>query len=132
MVWRPQTPAFGVPYVPAIVDLDEGWRGLSCIVGCEHDAVTVGMRVRVEFHPTPDGITLRTFGMCGSRAGLPQSPLRERVEHPEELGRHRRIQLGVSARLRFPVGAPPLKMGPVAEAIVLQVVVGHLAHQLRP
>ena len=38
-VWRPQTPAFTVPYLPVIVDVDEGWQMLSNLVGCEHDAV---------------------------------------------------------------------------------------------
>ena len=50
-VWRPQTPEFTVPYAAVIVDMDEGWHMLSNVVGCEHDAAEVGMRVEVEFHP---------------------------------------------------------------------------------
>jgi uncharacterized OB-fold protein len=38
-----------VPYVVALVDLDEGARMLSNIVDCEPDAVTIGMRVAVRF-----------------------------------------------------------------------------------
>ena len=60
-VWRPQTPAFTIPYVPIIVDVDEGWQMLSNLIGCEHDAVEVGMRVEVEFHPLNDEITLPYF-----------------------------------------------------------------------
>lgn len=61
-VWRPQTPEFVVPYVAIIVDMDEGWQMLSNLIGCEHDAVEVGMRVAVEFHPIGDGeITLPYF-----------------------------------------------------------------------
>jgi len=60
-VWRPQTPAFEIPYVPIIVDVDEGWQILSNLVGCEHDAVEVGMRVEVEFHRLNDEITLPYF-----------------------------------------------------------------------
>ena len=52
-------------------------------------------------------------------SGPPQSALREGFEDPEQLGRYRRIELGVGARFGFPVGTPPLKMGPVPEAIVL-------------
>ena len=60
-VWRPQTPAFTIPYTAIIVDVDEGWQMLSNLIGCEHDAVDVGMRVEVEFHPLNDEITLPYF-----------------------------------------------------------------------
>ena len=60
-LWRPQTPAFAVPYTALIVDLDEGWHILSNLVGCEHDAVEIGMRVEVVFHPIDDQITLPYF-----------------------------------------------------------------------
>ena len=61
IVWRPQTPAFTVPYVPIIVDLEEGWQMLSNLVGCAHDAVHVGQAVEVEFHPLTADITLPYF-----------------------------------------------------------------------
>ena len=35
--WRPVSPAFSVPYVAVIVSLDEGYRILSNLVGCEVD-----------------------------------------------------------------------------------------------
>ena len=60
-VFRPPTPEFVVPYVPIVVDLSEGWQMLSCLVGCEHDAVTIGQEVRVEFHDTDGGVTLPYF-----------------------------------------------------------------------
>ena len=60
-VWRPQTPAFTVPYLPIIVDVDEGWQILSNLIGCEHDAVEIGMRVAVEFHAIHDGTMLPYF-----------------------------------------------------------------------
>ncbi len=60
-VWRPQTPAFTVPYVPIVVDMDEGWQMLSNLVGCEHDAVEVGLAVEVALHPLGDDITLPYF-----------------------------------------------------------------------
>ncbi len=60
-VWRPQTPDFTVPYVAVIVDIDEGWQILSNVIGCEHDAVAIGMRVSVEFHAITDGVMLPYF-----------------------------------------------------------------------
>jgi uncharacterized protein len=61
IVWRPQTPEFTVPYVPIIVDLEEGWQMLSNLVGCEHDAVHVGQAVEVVFHAHAGGVTLPYF-----------------------------------------------------------------------
>jgi uncharacterized OB-fold protein len=60
-VWRPQTPAFTVPYTAIIVALDEGWHMLSNLVGCEHDEAEVGLRVEVVFHPIDGEITLPYF-----------------------------------------------------------------------
>ena len=46
-----QTPAFreAVPYVLAYVDLEEGVRILSNVVGCTPEEVKIGLPVRVEF-----------------------------------------------------------------------------------
>ncbi len=60
-VWRPQTPAFEVPYVPMVVEMEEGWFMLADLVECEHDAVHVGMEVEVTFHAHPGGVTLPYF-----------------------------------------------------------------------
>jgi len=65
MVWRPQTPAFEVPYCPVIVDVDEGWQILSNLIGIDTDDVDArfraGLRVQVEFHPVADGFVLPYF-----------------------------------------------------------------------
>ena len=61
VVWRPQTPAFEVPYAPAIVAIDEGYNMMSAIVGCEPDELGEGMRLQVEFHALTDEITLPFF-----------------------------------------------------------------------
>lgn len=60
-VWRAQTPAFEVPYVVAIVELDEGYRMVSNIIGCEPGDIHVGMSVAAEFHPVDDGRFLPYF-----------------------------------------------------------------------
>jgi uncharacterized OB-fold protein len=64
-IWRPPDPTFAVPYVAAIVELDEGYRMLANIVGCDHTDVVVGARVRVEFHPLSDAITFPYFVLAG-------------------------------------------------------------------
>src|SRR5205807_10583203 len=69
VVWRPQHPSFMVPYAPAIVELDEGWRMVSAVVGCSPDDLSPGLRLAVEFHPASDEISLPYF-----------RPLPERVQ----------------------------------------------------
>jgi hypothetical protein len=61
VAWRPQRPSFQTPYVPIIVDMDEGFQMLSNLIGCEPDAAHGGMRVIVEFHSVGGDITLPYF-----------------------------------------------------------------------
>jgi len=58
-----QSPAFRdeLPYVMAYVELDEGLRMLTNIVGCAPDAVKIGMRVRVVFDDVTDEIAVPKF-----------------------------------------------------------------------
>ncbi|MER7006069.1 Zn-ribbon domain-containing OB-fold protein [Dactylosporangium sp. NPDC000555] len=49
IVRRPQTPAFGVPYVVVIIELEEGPRMLSRLVDVDPESVTIGMPVQVSF-----------------------------------------------------------------------------------
>ncbi len=51
VVHRNDLPPFGdrVPYVAAVVDLAEGPRMMTEIVGCAHEALRVGMRLSVAF-----------------------------------------------------------------------------------
>jgi uncharacterized protein len=53
-------PADG-PYAVVLVDLAEGVRMMSNVVGCPPEAVTVGMDVRVAWLPLSDGIHLPRF-----------------------------------------------------------------------
>lgn len=50
-----------VPYVVAIVELNEGVRMMSNIIGIEPDKVTIGLPVRVSFDKVNDDITLPKF-----------------------------------------------------------------------
>lgn len=50
-----------VPYAVALVDLDEGVRLMTNVVGCEPDDVAVDMAVRVTWEPLTDGRHLPLF-----------------------------------------------------------------------
>jgi uncharacterized OB-fold protein len=58
VVHRPQRPTFVVPYAPAIVTFDEGFRLVTSVIGCRPDELVAGLRVAVEFHPASDDIVL--------------------------------------------------------------------------
>ncbi len=60
VVHQSRTPPFDklVPYIVAIVQLDEGPRMMTNVIGCAVADVHVGMRVQVAFAETVDGIAL--------------------------------------------------------------------------
>jgi uncharacterized OB-fold protein len=72
VVWRPVTPAFSTPYVPAIVDVDEGYSMMSNLIGIDSDDIEIDMRVVVQFETLAGGLTLpyfRPLGAAGSSGG---------------------------------------------------------------
>jgi uncharacterized OB-fold protein len=60
-VHYPQVPAFDYPLSVALIELDEGTRLMSNVVGIDPDDVHVGMRVEVEFVAFDDELTLPQF-----------------------------------------------------------------------
>jgi uncharacterized OB-fold protein len=56
-VHRNDLPPFGarVPYVAAVVDLEEGPRMMTEVVGCEEGALRVGMGLEVGFRAVGEG-----------------------------------------------------------------------------
>ncbi len=64
VIHRPQRPEFEVPYVAAIVELEEGWHMLSNIVDCDIDKVQVGLPLQVCFVPRGD-VVLPMFKIAG-------------------------------------------------------------------
>lgn len=50
-----------VPYAVALVDLDEGVRLMSNVVGCDPAEVHVGQRVKATWEPLEDGRNLLLF-----------------------------------------------------------------------
>ena len=67
VVHRPQGPEFEVPYIVAIVELDEGPRMLTSLVDIGPDEVQIGMRVQVSFEDAGD-LALYRFGPAGRSA----------------------------------------------------------------
>ena len=60
---RPTHPAFAdrVPYVIAVVELEEGPRVTTNLVDCDPEAVAIGMPVEVAFEEAVDGIAIPVF-----------------------------------------------------------------------
>ncbi len=63
MVRRTANPAFAplVPYVYGLVDLDEGPRLTTNVVGCPVEDVAVGLRVQVRFEDVEGSGTVVLF-----------------------------------------------------------------------
>jgi len=66
--------ADAVPYVLAYVELDEGPRIMTNIVGADNGDLAVGLPVEVEFHDTGEGSALPRFRPAGPRR--PRRPAR--------------------------------------------------------
>ncbi|WP_107090498.1 Zn-ribbon domain-containing OB-fold protein [Streptomyces sp. WM6378] len=65
VVHRNDLPPFGdrVPYVAAVVDLAEGPRMMTEVVGCPEAELRIGMELYVTFRAgTEDGVTVPVFG----------------------------------------------------------------------
>jgi len=58
----------GQPYCVALVDLEEGVRMLTNVVGCPPDSVRSGMPVTVTWEPLSDGRRLPLFEPAGERS----------------------------------------------------------------
>jgi uncharacterized OB-fold protein len=50
-----------VPYVAAIVDLEEGPRMMTNVLDCPFDELRVGMNLRLRFQPISDEFTIPVF-----------------------------------------------------------------------
>jgi uncharacterized OB-fold protein len=60
-VHKPPHPGIAVPYVFAVVVMDEGWNILSNIVHCRPEDVKPGMRVKVNWERRIGGYTIPCF-----------------------------------------------------------------------
>lgn len=58
---HPPFPAFDPPYAVALIELTEGVRMISNVVGVPYDKVRIGMPVRLEFQAHDDELVLPVF-----------------------------------------------------------------------
>lgn len=61
VIHHPQFPGYEFPIIAALVDLEEGTRLMSNLVGCEPAQVKIGMRLVGEIHRDDDGFALPVF-----------------------------------------------------------------------
>ncbi|MGH9024921.1 MAG: Zn-ribbon domain-containing OB-fold protein [Acidimicrobiia bacterium] len=63
VVYRNDLPPFSerVPYVAAVVDLEEGPRMMTNVVDVDFDILRIGMQLEVAFQPVADDVTLPVF-----------------------------------------------------------------------
>lgn len=61
VVHRPVTPDFATPYVPAIVDVDEGYQMVSNLIGISTDRIRAGLPVQVSFEQIDGNLVLPYF-----------------------------------------------------------------------
>ncbi len=63
VVYRNDLPPFGpqVPYIAAVVDLDEGPRMMTRIVDCEPHALAIGMRLQMRTEVVTDEVSMAVF-----------------------------------------------------------------------
>jgi uncharacterized OB-fold protein len=63
VVHRAPSPAFAaeLPYVVAIVEVEEGPRLMSSVVNCAPETVRIGMKVRAAFRRVADDTQLPVF-----------------------------------------------------------------------
>ncbi len=67
IVRRGISKAYEAPYVVALIDLEEGPRMMSNVVGCDPETVAVGQPVTVSFEAWNDDITLPVFTVDTAR-----------------------------------------------------------------
>lgn len=67
VVRRPISAAWEAPYMVALIDLEEGPRMMSNIVGCSPQEVRIGQAVEVDFEAWSATITLPVFKIQNRR-----------------------------------------------------------------
>jgi hypothetical protein len=65
---HPKFPGYDYPLVIVLVDLAEGTRITSQLVGCAPEEVDFGLAVSMDIHEDPDGFKLPVFRLAGERS----------------------------------------------------------------
>lgn len=63
---HPQFPGYEYPLIIVLVDLEEGTRFTSQLVGCEPEDVDFGLPVQLCIQEDPDGFKLPVFELAGA------------------------------------------------------------------
>ena len=71
VVHRQPTEGIDVPFVLALIELDEGFQMLSHLVDVDLEAVRSGMRVQARFEPVSEVITLPLFSLEAMNSDSP-------------------------------------------------------------
>lgn len=61
VVHYPQVPSFDYPHIVGLVELEEGVRLVTTIVGCRPEQLEIGMSLELDFVDTADDVTLHQF-----------------------------------------------------------------------
>ena len=61
LLWHPRSPRFDYPVIAILVDLAEGIRVVSNLVGAEPGEVRIGLPVTVEFQPCENDLAVPVF-----------------------------------------------------------------------
>ena len=61
LLWHPRSPRFEYPVIAILVDLAEGIRVVSNLVGADPGQVRIGMPVTVEFQPCEGELAVPVF-----------------------------------------------------------------------
>jgi uncharacterized OB-fold protein/acyl dehydratase len=61
VIHHPKFPGYDYPLVSAVIELDEGTRIVSNVIGCDPAEVRIGMRVRLRMEKIADHMTLPLF-----------------------------------------------------------------------
>jgi len=67
VVRRGVSEAYPEPYIVALIDLEEGPRMMSYIVGTDPESVAIGDAVLVEFEEWSDEITMPVFRVVATK-----------------------------------------------------------------
>lgn len=62
---HPQFPGYDYPLIIVLVDLEEGTRITSQLVGCSPQEVDFDLPVQMRIHQDPDGFKLPVFELAG-------------------------------------------------------------------
>lgn len=68
---HPPVPGFDLPYIVALIEMDEGLKIVSNLVAIRVDEVAIGQHVEIDFVPASDGSLLPVFRPVHD---LPASP----------------------------------------------------------